>query len=67
MFIAMNGNFLDAYVPDAAPTLNPDVLFGNRRSRRLAFDYDRRRRLPEKMDGDRRVIVSRNFDVIEAV
>jgi hypothetical protein len=67
MFIAMDGDFLDAYVPDAAPTLNPHVPRGKRRSRRLAFDFDRGRRLPEKMDGDRRMIVARDFDVIETV
>jgi hypothetical protein len=66
MFIAMDGDLLDAYIPDAAATFDPHIPLGNWGSW-LAFHFDRWGRLSEKIHGDRPLVLARDLDVIEPV
>jgi hypothetical protein len=66
MFIAMDGDIDDAYIPDAAATLDPHVPFCDRWPR-MALRFDRWGRLSEKIDRNRPLIVARDLDVIEPI
>jgi hypothetical protein len=63
----MDGNIENAHIPNAATAVDPHIPLCNRRPRSVPLLLDRRRRLSEKVNYDRALLIARELDVIEAV